>query len=83
METSLPRAQTNDLLICIQPVPTVASRGNYINRLGRPAVVFVKDAGQVRFVVNVKHMRICKSKLECDEEIKANVVEVWITRRYD
>ena len=64
----LPRAQTNDLLILYTTGAYGYSMASNYNRLGRPAVVFVKD-GKVRFVVKREtYEDMCK--LECDEEIK-------------
>ena len=64
----LPRAQTNDLLILYSTGAYGYSMASNYNRLGRPAVVFVKD-GKVRFVVKREtYEDMCK--LECDEEIK-------------
>ena len=64
----LPHAQTNDLLILYTTGAYGYSMASNYNRLGRPAVVFVKD-GKARFVVKREtYEDMCK--LECDEEIK-------------
>lgn len=66
-DVMLPHAQDNDLLILYTTGAYGYSMASNYNRLGRPAVVFVKD-GKVREVVRRESFEdLCH--LECDEVI--------------
>lgn len=64
----LPHAQRNDLLILYTTGAYGYSMASNYNRLGRPAVVFVKD-GRVRVVIKRESYEDMLH-LECDEVIK-------------